>query len=203
MHIIGLTGGIGSGKSIASEIFDNLGVPIIDLDKINKKITQKNSIGYKEIIKNWGDLYLDKSMNIDRKKLQSDIFTKSQCKRKIEEILHPLIYKDVVRQIDEVSNAAYIIIVIPLLFETTTYQKLINESLLIDCSEDLQLERIRTRDGIPDELAKKIIKAQMSRNDKIKKANNVIKNISSKKILKENILYYHKNILEKLNEKLL
>ena len=203
MHIIGLTGGIGSGKSIASEIFDNLGVPIIDLDKINKKITQKNSIGYKEIIKNWGDLYLDKSMNIDRKKLQSDIFTKSQCKRKIEEILHPLIYKDVVRQIDEVSNAAYIIIVIPLLFETTTYQKLINESLLIDCSEDLQLERIRTRDGIPGELAKKIIKAQMSRNDKIKKANNVIKNISSKKILKENILYYHKNILEKLNEKLL
>ncbi|MDG2253225.1 MAG: dephospho-CoA kinase [Methylophilaceae bacterium] len=203
MHIIGLTGGIGSGKSIASEIFDNLGVPIVDLDKINKKITQKNSIGYKEIIKNWGDLYLDKSMNIDRKKLQSDIFTKSQCKRKIEEILHPLIYKDVVRQIDEVSNAAYIIIVIPLLFETTTYQKLINESLLIDCSEDLQLERIRTRDGIPDELAKKIIKAQMSRNDKIKKANNVIKNISSKKILKENILYYHKNILEKLNEKLL
>ena len=67
----------------------------------------------------------------------------------------------------------------------------------------MQLERIRTRDGIPDELAKKIIKAQMSRNDKIKKANNVIKNISSKKILKENILYYHKNILEKLNEKLL
>ena len=89
MHIIGLTGGIGSGKSIASEIFDNLGVPIIDLDKINKKITQKNSIGYKEIIKNWGDLYLDKSMNIDRKKLQSDIFTKSQCKRKIINIKKP------------------------------------------------------------------------------------------------------------------
>ena len=203
MHIIGLTGGIGSGKSMASEIFDGLGVRIIDLDKINKKITQKDSLGYKEIIKYWGNYYLDESMNLDRKKLQSDIFTKPECKRKIEEILHPLIYKECLRQINETSRAAYIIIVVPLLFETTTYKKLINESLLIDCSENLQLTRISERDGITDELAKKIINVQMSRNDKIKEATTVIENIKSKKILKENILYYHNNILKKLNEKLI
>ena len=203
MHIIGLTGGIGSGKSMASEIFDGLGVRIIDLDKINKKITQKDSLGYKEIIKYWGNYYLDESMNLDRKKLQSDIFTKPECKRKIEEILHPLIYKECLRQINEISRAAYIIIVVPLLFETATYKKLINESLLIDCSENLQLTRISERDGITDELAKKIINVQMSRNDKIKEATTVIENIKSKKILKENILYYHNNILKKLNEKLI
>tara|TARA_B100000768_G_C11280553_1_gene378322 strand:- start:1379 stop:1990 length:612 start_codon:yes stop_codon:yes gene_type:complete len=203
MHIIGLTGGIGSGKSMASEIFDGLGVRIIDLDKINKKITQKDSLGYKEIIKYWGNYYLDESMNLDRKKLQSDIFTKPECKRKIEEILHPLIYKECLRQINETSRAAYIIIVVPLLFETAKYKKLINESLLIDCSENLQLTRISERDGITDELAKKIITVQMSRNDKIKKATTVIENIKSKKILKENILYYHNNILKKLNEKLI
>lgn len=203
MHIIGLTGGIGSGKSMASEIFDGLGVRIIDLDKINKKITQKDSLGYKEIIKYWGNYYLDESMNLDRKKLQSDIFTKPECKRKIEEILHPLIYKECLRQINETSRAAYIIIVVPLLFETAKYKKIINESLLIDCSENLQLTRISERDGITDELAKKIITVQMSRNDKIKKATTVIENIKSKKILKENILYYHNNILKKLNEKLI
>ena len=203
MHIIGLTGGIGSGKSMASEIFDGLGVRIIDLDKINKKITQEDSLGYKEIIKYWGNYYLDESMNLDRKKLQSDIFTKPECKRKIEEILHPLIYKECLRQINETSRAAYIIIVVPLLFETTTYKKLINESLLIDCSENLQLTRISERDGITNELAKKIINVQMSRNDKIKKATTVIENIRSKKILKENILYYHNNLLKKLNEKLI
>ena len=203
MHIIGLTGGIGSGKSMASEIFDGLGVRIIDLDKINKKITQKYSLGYKEIIKYWGNYYLDESMNLDRKKLQSDIFTKPECKRKIEEILHPLIYKECLRQINETSRAAYIIIVVPLLFETAKYKKIINESLLIDCSENLQLTRISERDGITDELAKKIITVQMSRNDKIKKATTVIENIKSKKILKENILYYHNNILKKLNEKLI
>lgn len=198
MHIIGLTGGIGSGKSMASEILDGLGVPIIDLDTINKLITQKDSSGYKEIIKYWGKDYLDDSMNIDRKKLKSDIFNKPKYKRKIEEILHPLIYNECLRQINKTSSATYIVIVIPLLFETTRYQKLINESLLIDCSENLQLARIRERDEITDEFAKKIINVQMSRNDKIKKATTVIENISSKKILKENILYYHNSIIRKL-----
>ena len=92
--------------------------------------------------------------------------------------------------------------VIPLLFETTTYQKIINESLLIDCSEELQLKRIIKRDGITNELAKKIMGAQMTRNKKINEADTIIENNGSKNILKTNILYYHKNILEKLNEKL-
>ncbi len=203
MHIVGLTGGIGSGKSQVSDIFDSLGVQVIDLDKINKKITQKGCIGYKEIIKYWGELYLDKSKNINKRKLQSDIFSKPECKIKIEEILHPLIYKESLRQIKETTKAAYIVIVIPLLFETKKYHELIDESLLVDCSEDLQLDRILDRDRISYELAKKIIEAQMSRKDKVRKASTVIENISSKKILKKNILYYHKNILRKLNEKLL
>ena len=107
------------------------------------------------------------------------------------------------RQIKETTKAAYIVIVIPLLFETKKYHELIDESLLVDCSEDLQLDRILDRDRISYELAKKIIEAQMSRKDKVRKASTVIENISSKKILKKNILYYHKNILRKLNEKLL
>jgi dephospho-CoA kinase len=203
MHIIGLTGGIGSGKSLASEIFQSLGVPIIDLDKINKKITRKYSVGYEEIVKKFGSYYLDESMNIDKKKLQSDLFTKPECKKRVEEILHPLIYKEFLTQVKGITKAKYIIVVVPLLFETTKYQKIINESLLIDCAEDIQLERITCRDGITDELARKIIKAQMTRNEKIKKANVVIENQSSKNILGSNILYYHKSILKQLEENLI
>jgi dephospho-CoA kinase len=203
MHIIGLTGGIGSGKSLASSIFEDLGVPIIDLDMIAKKISQKNEEGYKEIVKKFGSFYLDQSKNIDRKKLQADVFSKPQYKKMLEEILHPLIYKEFLTRIKANNNKIYIIVVIPLLFETTTYQKIINESLLIDCSEELQLKRIIKRDGVTNELAKKIMGAQMTRNKKINEADTIIENNGSKNILKTNILYYHKNILEKLNEKLL
>ncbi|MDC0423154.1 dephospho-CoA kinase [Methylophilaceae bacterium] len=203
MHIIGLTGGIGSGKSLASSIFEDLGVPIIDLDMIAKKISQKNEEGYKEIVKKFGSFYLDQSKNIDRKKLQADVFSKPQYKKMLEEILHPLIYKEFLTRIKANNNKIYIIVVIPLLFETTTYQKIINESLLIDCSEELQLKRIIKRDGITNELAKKIMGAQMTRNKKINEADTIIENNGSKNILKTNILYYHKDILEKLNEKLL
>ena len=203
MHIIGLTGGIGSGKSLASSIFEDLGVPIIDLDMIAKKISQKNEEGYKEIVKKFGSFYLDQSKNIDRKKLQADVFSKPQYKKMLEAILHPLIYKEFLTRIKANNNKIYIIVVIPLLFETTTYQKIINESLLIDCSEELQLKRIIKRDGVTNELAKKIMGAQMTRNKKINEADTIIENNGSKNILKTNILYYHKNILEKLNEKLL
>lgn len=203
MHIIGLTGGIGSGKSIASSIFEDLGVPIIDLDKISKDISQKNSIGYEEIVKVFGSIYLNESMDIDRKKLQNDVFSKPKCKKVIEEILHPLIYREFLSRIKETPSRPYIIAVIPLLFETPTYQKIINENLLIDCSKKLQLNRIINRDGITNELANKIIQAQMTRNKKINMANNVIENSGSKNTLQTNILYYHRNILKKLNEKLL
>ena len=203
MHIIGLTGGIGSGKSLASSIFEDLGVPIIDLDMIAKKISQKNEEGYKEIVKKFGSFYLDQSKNIDRKKLQADVFSKPQYKKMLEAILHPLIYKEFLTRIKANNNKIYIIVVIPLLFETTTYQKIINESLLIDCSEELQLKRIIKRDGITNELAKKIMGAQMTRNKKINEADTIIENNGSKNILKTNILYYHKDILEKLHEKLL
>ena len=203
MHIIGLTGGIGSGKSLASSIFEDLGVPIIDLDIIAKKVSQKNAEGYKEIVKKFGPSYLDKSRNIDRKKLQSDVFSKPQYKKMLEEILHPLIYKEFLTHIKATNNKTYIIVIVPLLFETTTYQKIINESLLIDCSEELQLKRIIKRDGITIKLAKKIMGKQMGRNKKINEANTVIENNGSKNTLKTNILYYHRNILEKLNEKLL
>ena len=142
-------------------------------------------------------------MNIDRKKLQADVFSRPQCKKKLEEILHPLIYEEFLSLIKETSNTPYIVVVIPLLFETKTYQKIINESLLIDCSEELQLKRIIERDEITNELAKKIIASQMARNNKKNKANTVIENGGSKNTLQTNILYYHNNILKKLDEKLL
>ena len=104
--------------------------------------------------------------------------------------------------IKENDAAAYIVIVIPLLFETNTYQVIINENLLIDCSEELQLKRVINRDLIEKKLAMKIINSQMKRQDKLNKAENIINNEASKDILEKNILYYHENLLKKLGVKI-
>jgi dephospho-CoA kinase len=202
MYIIGLTGGIGSGKTMASGAFTHLGVPVIDLDEIAKNLTKKGSKGYNEIVKYFGQHYLNDSGDIDRRKLRADIFLMPKCKNRIESILHPLIYQECLAAIKENDAAAYIVIVIPLLFETNTYQVIINENLLIDCSEELQLKRVINRDLIEKKLAMKIINSQMKRQDKLNKAENIINNEASKDILEKNILYYHENLLKKLGVKI-
>lgn len=200
MLIIGLTGGIGSGKSEASKIFKSLGATILDLDDIAKKITKKNALGYNKIIEYFGNAYLDELLNIDRKKLRAEMFFSEELKNKIEELLHPLIFNECQNLIKKISSPTYVVIVIPLLFENSTYRNIISQSLLIDCSEETQLKRVLSRDGITKELAKKIIYSQMKREEKIMIADNIINNEFSKDILEKNIVYYHKNIIKKLKE---
>ena len=94
MYIVGITGGIGSGKSEASKIFTELAVPVIDLDDIAHQITKKNQPGYIEIKKYFGEKYFDKNKELIRKNLQIDIFNSTQTKKKLESILHPIIFNE-------------------------------------------------------------------------------------------------------------
>ena len=104
MYIVGLTGGIGSGKSETAKIFDALSVPLIDLDNIAHEITQKNSPGYLGITKYFGTKYLDKNNEIIRAKLRYDVFRNPKIKKKIESILHPLIFKECKKKISQYIN---------------------------------------------------------------------------------------------------
>jgi len=195
-----MTGGIGSGKSEAEKIFNELSVAVIDLDDIAQQTTKKNCPGYIEIKKYFGNKYFDKKQEIIRHNLKVDIFKDSKLKKKIESILHPIIFSECKKQIYKYKSQEYIVIVIPLLFETKSYQKLIDESLFIDCNEEIQFQRVSSRDRIEGSLIKSIINSQLPRSEKIIKADKIIKNNHSKTSLKNKICSYHKELKLRLME---
>ena len=201
MYIVGVTGGIGSGKSEAAKTFASLSVPVIDLDDIARQITKKNNPGYVEITKNFGNKYLDKNKELNRKSLKIDIFNSSEVKRKIESILHPIILTEYKKQIIKYKSEKYVVIMIALLFETESYLKLIDESLLIDCDEESQFDRVSSRDKLDKNLIKSIIKSQLSRVQRIKRADNIIINNLSKDKLKDKIYKYHNDLKLRIDKK--
>ena len=179
----------------------SLSVPVIELDEIARQITQKNHPGYVQITKLFGSKYLDKNKEIIRKKLKIDIFNDSEKKEKIESILHPIILKECKKKINQYKSEEYIVIVVALLFETGSYLRFIDESVLIDCDEEIQFKRVNSRDKVDKNLIKSIIKSQLPRNQKIKKADTIIHNNLSKSHLKKEIYRYHNDLKLKINKK--
>ena len=206
MYIVGLTGGIGCGKSEASKLFTKLLVPVIDLDDIAHEITRKNQLGYVGIKEKYGDKYFNKKEELLREKLKKDFFNSKNTKKIIENILHPIIFNECKKQIKKfkskqtlknLNSSKYIVIVIPLLFESKNYLKLINESLLIDCDEKIQIKRVANRDKLDKKLIQSIINSQISRDEKIKKADKIIDNNFSKKLLKDKIYKFHSDLINR------
>ena len=196
MFIIGLTGGIGSGKSAATKILKEIGLKNIDLDQITHDLMKPGNIGYIEIKKEFGEKYIDINNAIDRKLLRNEIFSSLELKKRIESILHPIIFKECNKKLNKLKHEKYLVLVIPLLFETKTYTNLIDESLLIDCSFRTQIERVINRDDVSEALANKIIKNQMSRDRKLLLADKVILNDGNIHNLKVQLESYYKNLLK-------
>ena len=198
MHIVGLTGGIGSGKSMAALFFKELSVPVIDLDDIAKEITTKNNEGYNEIVKKFGVRYLNDKKEINRYLIKAEIFNDPKLKKEFEQLIHPLIYTACLNQIDNFHTQTYLILIVPLLFETKTYLGLIQESLLIDCKITTQKERVCSRDKLDSNLIDKIIASQLERSERQEKADNIITNDGSVDELKQKIKIFHDNIIKRL-----
>jgi len=198
MFIIGLTGGIGSGKSAAATILKRLGLKIIDLDQITHDLMKPSELGYIEIKKKFGEKYIDTKGAIDRKLLREEIFSSLDLKKRIESILHPIIYEECDKQLNKLKHEKYIVLVIPLLFETKNYVSLIDESLLIDCDLETQIERVIKRDGVSKALANRIIKNQMNRQEKQLLADKVILNDGNINHLKTQLDSYYKNLLKEI-----
>jgi dephospho-CoA kinase len=196
MFIIGLTGGIGSGKSAAATILKRLGLKIIDLDQITHDLMKPSELGYIEIKKEFGEKYIDTKGAIDRKLLREEIFSSLDLKKRIESILHPIIFEECSKQLNKLKHEKYIVLVIPLLFETKNYISLIDESLLIDCDLETQIERVIKRDSISKALANRIIKNQMNRQEKQLLADKVILNDGNINHLKTQLDIYYKKLLK-------
>ena len=195
MFIIGLTGGIGSGKSAAAKILKGLGLKVIDLDQITHKLMRPGELGYIEIKKQFGEKYIDTKGEIDRKLLREEIFSSFDLKKIIESILHPIIFEECNKQLNLLKHEKYIVLVIPLLFETKNYISLIDESLLIDCDLETQIKRVIKRDNVSKALANRIIKNQMNRQEKQLLADKVILNDGNINHLENQLDSYYKKLL--------
>jgi dephospho-CoA kinase len=194
MFIIGLTGGIGSGKSAAAEILKELGLKVIDLDLITHELMRPGELGYIEIKKEFGEKYIDTKGALDRKLLRQEIFSSFDLKKRIESILHPIIFEECNKQLNILKHEKYILLVIPLLFETKNYISLIDESLLIDCDLEAQIERVIKRDNVSKGLVNRIIKNQMNREEKQLLADKVILNDGNINHLKTQLDSYYKKL---------
>lgn len=196
MYLVGLTGGIGSGKSEAARIFKELGVPVIDTDAIAFELTASGQPILKEIITHFGDVYLRPDQTLDRAALRKKVFTDKAARLKLETILHPAIYEVVQQSIKKNAGAPNQVIAVPLLFETERYQKLVQRSLLIDCDEALQISRTTARSGLSPAEVEAIMLAQMPRTERIHRADDIISNNDDLTKLRHKIEAIHKNYMQ-------
>jgi len=163
MLAVGLTGGIGSGKSTVANLFSQQGIKIIDTDLIAHQITRPNGIGIAPIRTVFSDNYINEDNSLNRQKMQDHIFSDPAAKQQLEEILHPLILHQCQIELQQPSSKPYVIIVIPLLAETPKFQQLVQRVLLVDCTESTQLKRVMRRNRMNEEQIRAIISQQTSR----------------------------------------
>ena len=194
MLTVGVTGGIGSGKSSAANRFRQLGVPVIDADLIARQIVEPGMPALQEIINAFGESVANDQGELDRSALRKIIFLDSNRKSQLEAILHPRIYNEILRSLSELSTP-YAIVVIPLLAESKREYPL-DRILVIDVPSDVQISRVTTRDNQSTEEVEQIISSQASRHSRLEIADDIIENVGSTDDLSERVDAMHLTYLE-------
>lgn len=186
---VGLTGGIGSGKSTIASLFAMRGVPIIDTDEIARNLTEPGQEAFNEIVRFFGDTILDDARRIDRDKLRERVFDNPEDRQHLENILHPRI-RAIVREKLASLEAPYVIVVVPLLVESG-FTDLVDRVLVVDAFENVQIERTAARTGLSEPEIRKIMATQASRVQRLQLANDVIENNADRKHLGNEVERMH------------
>jgi len=188
--IVGLTGGIGSGKSAAANFFQNEGITVIDADDLSREVIEKDTPGFERIVDCFGPTIVDSDGSINRAFLRQEVFDDEKKKKLLESIIHPLVRDLMIKKI-AASQSPYSIIMVPLIFETNSMNNY-NRILVIDCDPIVQLERAMLRDKNSKIQIQKIIDSQCSREERISIANDIIPNNDSLENLKIRSIAMHK-----------
>ncbi len=191
--IVGLTGGIGSGKSVAGDFFIELGIDVIDADHVSKNILDDNESAKKLFLENFGEKFIDKNNNVDRALLRDEIFKNEDKKEVLESIIHPLVREEIFNFIEN-SNSVYKIIMVPLIYETNS-QDFYDKIVVVDCKEENQIIRASKRDNKTKNDIINIMKNQASSDERMSIADEVIKNDSSLDDLKKQVIKVHQKLL--------
>ena len=186
---IGLTGGIGCGKTSATNYFAKLGIPIIDADEISHTLVEPGMPALIQIRKTFGEETIDCNGSLNRKALRDIIFSDLVKKKKLESILHPRVYAEMQRRVDRLHNV-YVILSIPLLLETKM-ENFVDRILIIDCSVKVQFERVKARDQLSDERIQSILDSQVSREQRLLSGDDIIDNTGSITAFEESLTKLH------------
>ena len=196
MFSVGLTGGIASGKTTVSDLFADLGVPIIDTDVISRGLLDPGEPAYAQVLEHFGERILSESGGIDRRILRQIVFSDPAQKSWLEKMLHPLIYQGSHNAMLKHANADYVLVVVPLLFETN-FQSLVDRVLVVDCPEEQQVQRLMKRDNIGESLARKMLAQQMSNAERLARGHDVIHNDDATTDLEQQVGRLHQSYLER------
>ena len=195
MFCVGLTGGIGCGKSMAADMFGALGAAVVDTDAISHELTGPGGSAMQSIAQAFGKEYVREDGSLDRARMRKAVFADAAAKRRLEAILHPEIRAESRRRI-AAAAAPYVILVVPLLLETGAYADLTNRVLVVDCDEALQVERVRARSGLTEPEVRRIMNAQLPRAARLEQADDVLRNDADIETLRAQVAALHRQYLD-------
>ncbi len=193
--LVGLTGGIGSGKSAASSLFDSLGAAVVDTDVIAHELTAPGGAAIESIRNAFGDEVIDARGALDRAAVRRKVFADASAKARLEAILHPMIRAEADRR-SAAARAPYVVLVVPLLVESGGYRSRVRRVAVVDCPEEVQVARVMTRSGLSAEEARAIMAAQVSREQRLAVADDVIDNGGDLAALRPQVEALHRRYLE-------
>lgn len=194
-YLVGLTGGIGSGKSTVATLFATHGVRIIDTDLISHRLTQAGGDAVPALHDAFGAGYIDTRGALDRNRMRELVFGNPAEKKRLEAILHPLILAQVKQQASLPSDAPYTLVVVPLLFESGRYADWLHRIVAVDCTEAQQVSRAMQRGGLSEPAVRAIMAQQLSRSERLGLADEIICNDGSLEDLKRRVFDMHQRLL--------
>ena len=194
MYKVGLTGGIGSGKSTVCDLFKHHATPIIDADEIAHALVMPGKKALIQISKCFGQDSMTDTGTLNRPRIRKIIFNDAEKKRQLESIMHPLIYAEIEHQLSRLTDP-YCIIAIPLLIETKM-QALVDHILVIDCPMEMQINRVKLRDGLNDSQITAMINTQVSRAERLTHADSIIDNTQDIIFLGKQVNNLHEQFLK-------
>ena len=194
MFVVGLTGGIGSGKSAAADEFSRLGATIVDTDAISHELTGPGGAAVAEIQRQFGRAFVDASGAMDRERMRDLVFSDAEERQRLEALLHPLIRAESQRRIEQAAGP-YVVHVVPLLVESPGHRERVARVLVVDCPEAIQVARVRQRSGLPEAEVRRIIASQIQRERRLAAADDVIDNSGTIAALQQQVRKLHENYL--------
>ena len=194
MLIIGLTGGIGSGKSVASDKFKSLGVAVVDADVASRTVVEPGKPALKEIQDHFGSGIITAEGKLDRNKLREIIATDAKERKWLESVLHPKIGEQITKEISE-STSVYTLFVAPLLLETNS-QEMCSRVVVVDVPKDVQIRRTAKRDKVSSNQVEQMVAAQMKREKRLEKADDVLLNSGTIEDLEKQVEELHKKYIQ-------